>query len=244
MPGRGISVAHQRADRAGLGRRALPWATGVAVVLAIGIVIGTRLASPGERSLQTVIERAAPRTRAAQAPGRPPTSTATGAHTEAGAVAAAARSITAFAGNVLLAPSRLRQVVARIASSGSRTQLIVAFEEASAQTRAKLGADTVPRPVIVLRAAPVGYRIEHYSSAEATIAVWYVGIVGSGATVQPQQSWRTQTIGLVWENDGWKVSTFASSLGPTPSLSAPEAEAPGALFEAIPRFHEFTYGTR
>lgn len=242
MPGRSISVARQSANRAGLGRRALPWATGFTVVLAIGVVIGTRLASPGERSPQTVTERAAPRTRAAQEPGRHANIPDT--HTRTGAVAAAARSITAFAGNVLLEPSRLRQVVAGIAANGSRTQLIEAFEEASAQTRAKLGADTVPRPVIVLRATPVGYRIEHYSSAEATIAVWYVGIVGSGATVQPQQSWRTQTVTLVWENGGWKVTTFASSRGPTPSLAAPEAEAPGALFEAIPRFHEFTYGTR
>jgi len=242
VPGRGISVARQSADRARLGRRALLWTTGFVVVLAIGIVIGTRLASPGDRSLQAVTERAAPPTRAAQAPGRHANTPNT--HTRTGAVAAAARSITAFAGNVLLEPSRLHQIVARIASSGSRAQLIDAFEEASAQTRAKLGADTVPRPVIVLRATPVGYRIDHYSSAEATIAVWYVGIVGSGATVQPQQSWRTQTVGLVWENDGWKVSTFASSLGPTPPLARPEAEAPGALFAAIPRFHEFTYGTR
>ena len=42
----------------------------------------------------------------------------------------------------------------------------------------------MPRPVIVLRSVPVGYRVERFSADEATIAVWYVGIVGSGATVQ------------------------------------------------------------
>jgi hypothetical protein len=241
MPGRAIDLSASQSRSAR--RILLVVGGGVLIVLALGIVIGTRLASPG-LSTRVVTERAAPRVRAAQAPGRPATSTATGAHTEAGAVAAAARSITAFAGTVLLQPSRLRQVVAGIASSQSRAQLTEAFEEASAQTRAKLGADTVPRPVIVLRAAPVGYRIEHYSSAEASIAVWYVGIVGSGATVQPQQSWRTQTVGLVWENDGWKVDSFASSVGPTPSLARPEAEAPGVLFETVPRFHEFGYGAR
>jgi hypothetical protein len=241
MPGRAVNRPTRQSPHRQVRGAALAAAV---VAFAIGIVIGTRLASSGERSLQTVTERAAPRTGAAQAPGRPPTSTATGAHTEAGAIAAAARSITAFAGNVLLEPSRLRQVVARIAASGSHTQLIAAFEEASAQTRAKLGADTVPRPAIILRAAPVGYRIEQYTTSQATVAVWYVGIVGSGATLQPQQSWRTQTVTLVWENDGWKVTAFASTRGPTPSLAAPEAEAPGALFETIPRFHEFTYGTR
>jgi len=242
MSDRGISVARRSADRARLGRRALLWTTSFAVVLAIGIVIGTHLASPGKRSLQTATERAASPTRAAQAPGRHANTPNT--HTRTGAVAAAARSITAFAGNVLLEPSRLHQVVAGIASSGSRAQLIEAFEEASAQTRAKLGADTVPRPVIVLRAAPVGYRIEQYSPAGATVAVWYVGIVGSGATVQPQQSWRTQTVDLVWEHGAWKVNSFASSAGPTPAPTTPEAEAPGALFETIPRFHEFADGAR
>ena len=94
--------------------------------------------------------------------------------------------------------------------------------------------------MIVLRSVPVGYRVERYSSAEATIAVWYVGIVGSGATVQPQQSWRTQVVSLVWEAGAWKVSSFASSPGPTPPLSTGEtAYAPGDLFAAIPRFEEF-----
>ena len=53
--------------------------------------------------------------------------------------------------------------------------------------------------MIVLRSVPVGYRVERFSPKAATIAVWYVGIVGSGATVQPQQSWRTQVVSLVWE---------------------------------------------
>jgi hypothetical protein len=241
VPGRDISIVHQSASRARPRRHTLLWTAAVAVVLAIGIVIGTRLASPGSSEV-VVTERAAPTTRAAQAPGRHANSTEM--HTRIGAVAEAARSITAFAGNVLLEPARLRAVVAAIASSGSRAQLIEAFEEASAQTRAKLGADTVPRPVIVLRAVPLGYRIEDYSQAKATVAVWYLGIVGSGATVQPQQSWRTQTVSLVWEEGGWKVNSFASSAGPTPALATAEADAPGALFTAIPRFREFVYGAR
>jgi hypothetical protein len=122
--------------------------------------------------------------------------------------------------------------------------LTQAFLEASAQTRRKLGADTVPPPVILLRAVPLGYRFERYSPFETTIAVWYVGIVGSGATVQPQQSWRTQTIKLVWEDHAWRVTSFASMPGPTPALPAAESEAPGELFEAIARFSEFDLGLR
>ena len=217
----------------------MPWVVGGFVVLAVGIGLGTRLVSAGESSRRVGVERAAPATSAAPEPGRP--RTASSAHTRSGAVEAAARSITAFAGDVLLDPVGLRALVARIASSASRARLTEAFEEASAQTRAKLGLDTVPRPVIVLRAAPVGYRVEHYSPREATVAVWYVGVVGSGATVQPQQSWRTQTVALVWEQGAWKVSSFASSAGPTPELTTQQAAAPGELFTAIQRFTDFQH---
>jgi hypothetical protein len=123
--------------------------------------------------------------------------------------------------------------------------LLTAFEQASDQTRAKLGADTVPKPVIVLRSFPAGYRVEQFTPDEATIAIWYVGIVASGATLQPQQSWRTQRVALVWEDGAWKVSSFESSPGPTPPLSTAEvAESPGELFAAIPRFEEFGRAAR
>jgi hypothetical protein len=223
-------------------KRVLTLAAALVLTLVVGIVIGTRLGSTDPRPQQVVIERAAPVTGADQALGR--RAPAASAHTRAGAVASAARSITAFGGSVLLEPSRLRALVGRIASNASRAQLLDAFAQASSQTRTKLGTDTVPQPVIVLRAAPVGYRVERYSQLAATIAVWYVGIVGSGATVQPQQSWRTETVGLVWERGAWKVGSFASTVGPTPALTASDSEPPGELFTAIPSFREFGYGAR
>ena len=98
--------------------------------------------------------------------------------------------------------------------------------------------------MIVLRAAPVGYRVERYSQLAATIAVWYVGVVGSGATVQPQQSWRTETVELVWERGAWRVDSFASTVGPIPALTASDSEGSAELFTTIPSFREFGYGAR
>src|SRR5205814_6189253 len=102
--------------------------------------------------------------------------------TRAGAVTAAARSITAFDGDILLEPVRLRVVVGRIASAASRARLVEAFDQASAQTRAKLGADTVPRPVIVLRSIPIGYPVERYPAAAATMRLCDVQFLRSCAT--------------------------------------------------------------
>ena len=240
MPPRDVSLSPATGPRPV--KRVLTLAVAFALTLAIGIAIGTRLGSTSALSRQVVTERAAPVTSASQALGR--RAPAASAHTRAGAVASAARSITASGGNVLLEPSRLRALVQRIASNASRAQLIDAFAEASSQTRTRLGADTVPRPVILLRAAPVGYRVERYSPAAATIAVWYVGIVGSGAIVQPQQSWRTETVELVWERGAWKVDSFASTVGPTPALTASDSEPSGELFTTIPSFREFGYGAR
>jgi hypothetical protein len=229
VPVRDVGIHAVTPRRAG-SRRAFGLAAAALALIGIGIGIGSHIASPPRAAPRAMTTNAAPSPRPLPSP----------APTRAGAVVAAARSITAFDGDVLLHPTRLRAVVARIASTDSRAELTAAFDEASAQTRAKLGAGTAPAPLIVLRSVPVGYRIERFSNSGATVAIWYVGIVGSGATVQPQQSWRTQVVSLVWENGAWKVNSFHSSAGPTPPLST--AEVPGStgeLFAVIPRFQEF-----
>lgn len=234
MVGRNVSMRAVARESRG-SKRVLALAVAALALLALGIAIGSRIASPREPSPRVVDGTSLPASRTPS-----PRAREVLMPTRAGAVRAAARSITAFDGDILLEPVRLRAVVGRIASAASRARLVEAFNQASAQTRAKLGADTVPTPVIVLRSIPIGYRVERYSARTATIAVWYVGIVGSGATVQPQQSWRTQIVTLVREGGAWKVRAFESSAGPTPPLSTAElAEPPGELFAAIPRFEEF-----
>jgi hypothetical protein len=238
VPVRDVGIHAVTPRRAG-SRRALAFAAAALALIGIGIGIGIHIASPPKAAAPRAMTTIAVTTTNAAPSPRPLPSPAP---TRAGAVVAAAHSITAFDGDVLLHPTRLRAVVARIASTESRAELTAAFDEASAQTRAKLGAGTAPAPVIVLRSVPVGYRIERFSNSGATVAVWYVGIVGSGATVRPQQSWRTQVVSLVWENGAWKVNSFHSSAGPTPPLST--AEVPGStgeLFAVIPRFQEFAH---
>ena len=237
MPGRDVS-ATLAASPGGRPRRLLIYVLAALALVGIGIAIGSRITA-GTQEAPTTQSLTQP----AQTTSAPKTGTSAPAYadTPAGAEAAAARSITAFDGDVLLDPIRLRAVVERMAAPSARTDLVAAFEQAGAQTRTDLGVGTVPRPVVVLRSAPVGYRVESYSPTRAQIAVWYVGIVGSGATVAPQQSWRTQIVSLVWDDGAWKVTGFRSSPGPTPPLSAnTQAAAPGELFTTIPSFHEFT----
>ena len=133
MPGRKVSipvVARESRDS----RRVLASVLAVVALLAFGIAIGSRIAAPRESSTRLVDATSLPGT------SRTPNPPARAAlmPTRAGAVTAAARSINAFDGDILLEPVRLRAVVGRIASAASRARLVEAFDQASAQTRAKL----------------------------------------------------------------------------------------------------------
>jgi hypothetical protein len=205
---------------------------GVAVALvAIGVAIGSRLTAPREKV-------ASPATVTVTS-SSPTPSAPTAEPTRASAVAAAAAYVSELDGSILLDSTRLRAVVNRIASAQARPSLVTAYEQAAAQARERLGLRTVPAPVVILRAAPVGYRVDSYSARSATISIWRVGIIGSGATVDPQQSWATETVTLVWESGRWKVAGLSSSPGPTPPLPAGvAATSRSELFRTVPGFEE------
>ena len=112
----------------------------------------------------------------------------------------------------------MRRRLTEITSSEAREGLVRAYVAAAEQARTQLGVGTAPEPVVILRASPVGYRVDRFTPAAATVAIWRVGIVGSGATAEPQQSWRTETVSLVWEKKTWKVAALRSEPGPTPPL--------------------------
>jgi hypothetical protein len=206
------------------------------VLVAVGIAIGSRIAT--SRGTTTTVVGPSPRA----APPPVPTKTTRSNRTVAGAAAAAAASVELLDGPALLDSIRIRRLVDRLAAAKARNGLARAYEEGAAQARARLAADSVPAPVVILRAALVGYRIDSFTPSAATVAIWRVGIVGSGASVLPQQSWRTETVSLVWERGAWKVAAFASSPGPTPPLPTVAGTTPaGDLFTEIPRFREFSH---
>jgi hypothetical protein len=215
-------------------RRRLAAVAAAVALVALGVAIGSRIATPGHtlttETVTVASSSATPTTPAA--PAAQPT--------RASAVAAAATYVSELDGAMLLDPTRLRRTLDRIASTQARPGLIAAYEQATTQATARLGLGTVPTPVVILRAAPVGYRVESYDSGSATVLIWRVGIVGSGATVDPQQSWATETVKLVWQRGAWKVAAFSSTPGPTPPLPTTVPPTSRAdLFHAVPAFQEF-----
>jgi hypothetical protein len=230
MTGRPVDVVAAREHR--LHWRRVAAAAGAVALVLIGIAIGSRVAAPQEKN-------AAPATvTVTSSAATPPVPTASPTH--ASAVRAAAKYVTELDGSALLDPAHVRAVVDTIASAQARPGLVAAYEQAARQARTQLGLGTVPAPVVILRATPVGYRVDSYGVQRATISIWRVGIIGSGASVDPQQSWATETVTLVWQSGDWKVSGLSSSPGPTPPLSTSGAPtSSGDLFRTVPNFKEF-----
>ena len=216
-------------------------ALGLAAVLlfTIGMAIGRQGDSPEAASppaATVTVTEATPAPRAAKATDR----AAGFARTRDGAVSAAAAYVGLLDGRVLLDPAALSRRLAEIASSEARDGLVRAYVAAAEQARKQLGVGTAPEPVVILRASPVGYRVDRFAPTAATVSIWRVGIVGSGATAEPQQSWRTETVSLVWQDNAWKVAALRSEPGPTPPLPSSAARSEAAeLFRSIPEFEEF-----
>jgi hypothetical protein len=227
-----LRISNRSMDR----RRWLLHGLAAVALVALGIGIGSRIATP--RNSASVSPGTSPQPIAPPTKARRKTEPA---RTPAGAVTAAASAVQLLDGPALVDSIRIRRLVHRIAASSARASLTRAYEEGAAEVRTRLAVDSVPAPVVILRSALAGYRLESYKPSAATVAIWRVGIVGSGASVQPQQSWRTETVSLIWEH-GWKVTSFASTPGPTPPLpQSPDATATGDLFTDIPPFTAFSH---
>jgi hypothetical protein len=217
---------------------------GCAALVLLGIVVGGLFSSgSGAGATVTVtVSLPAPPARAGGKPGLRPVSVAGGGfgETAPGAVAAASAYLDELEGPALLSSARVSVVVEALAASAVRARLLAAYRAAAVQVDAQLGLGTVPAPVVIVRAVPVGYRLDRFGGGRAVVSVWRVGIVGSGATVAPEQSWRTETVSLVWEH-GWRITSLASDPGPTPPLAGSTVSTPGELFASIPEFETFSH---
>ncbi len=234
--------AHVEPPRGGGRRRS--WLTlGLAgiLLLAIGAAIGSR-GSPEPDTVEThTVTVSTPEAKANAVAGKPARDGGGSGYerTRDGAAAAATAYIGALDGPAILDEPRLHKTLASITAAESLDGLVRAYEQAARHTRERLGVATSPEPVVILRTVPVGYRIDRFTPDAATVSLWRVGIVGSGATVKPQQTWRTETVSLIWERETWKVASFRSSPGPTPPLVASAPTPAAELFVLVPAFEDF-----
>jgi len=219
-------------------------ALGLAAILlfAVGVVTGRGFEN-GASGAQPPVTATRPATQiddhvAAEEAETPTTRRPGFRRTAEGAVTAATAYVAALDDPAILDPRAVRRTLNAIVSAAARDALVSAYDLGAAQLRERLGGSATPDRLI-LRTVPIGYRLDAFSPNAATVSIWRVGVVGSDGTIEPRQSWRTQTVSLVWEQAVWKIAAFESTPGPTPPLDVGSVTPPGELFASIPRFEEY-----
>lgn len=135
-----------------------------------------------------------------------------------------------------------RAVVDTISSAAMREQIAKDVEQA-AQVAAKAFDLPNGQSQLVVRMAPMGYRVVSFTEDSVRVETWTATVfgkpgVGHGVITQ----FKTTTIDLAWEK-GWRLAgTGQAKDGPTPVADNPEAAA--AVAAAVKDLQEFTYAAR
>ena len=229
------------------------WLIGaIAVAGALGVVLGLHLVHRSVRVVEVPRAQATPSASAAP----PATTHALGdsgpssvvagvpvgyAHSPDGAASAAANYLGALAGPQLLDPPAYDALLRRMTTAEGYADLKRQADAGRPQALQNLGVGGSPAPQLIVRSAPLGYRIDSYSPEQATVSIWSVGLVGSSTTRPPDASWSTTTITIDWTGD-WRMSGYRTASGPVPPDSASQVPSlPTDLFSASPEFKGFAY---
>lgn len=221
------------------------------VAATLGVMVGVRLGQDRVRVVEA--PRAKPRPAATANPTNHavddsgPTNVAAGvpvgyAHAPDGAASAAVNYLDALAGPQLLDPSAYDALLRRMTTNEGFARLESQADAGRPQALQNLGIGGSPAPELIVRSAPLGYRVDAYSPSQATVSVWSVGVVGSSTTRPPDASWSTTTITLGWQDGDWRMSGYRTAAGPVPPDSASQVPSlPADLFAASPQFRGFAY---
>jgi hypothetical protein len=208
-------------------------------------------ATPAPTTAASLGTAAAPKAEAAPATGVGPRRVSNGvgvgyAHTQQGAVAAAANYTRALSSALILDTARRRAAIDTLAAPEARARLQKTFDQAVASIRAGLGVSgsAGDGAQVLLRATPVGWRVEQYGQGSARVAIWVTsvgGSVGGSGSAPVREGWGTTTVSLRWVAGDWKQVASATTDGPVPIADVAPPTAAGELVSKANEFKEFTY---
>jgi hypothetical protein len=168
-------------------------------------------------------------------------------HSEQGAVAAAANYTRVLSSTRILGRSKRRAAIEALAAPEAVGRLQRAFDQAVASLSKGLGvtAGNAQDGSVLLRAVPVGWRLEQYTGDRATVSIWATSILGrlggSPEGVPVREAWGTTTVELRWADGDWKQVKTTTTDGPLPIADTATPTAASQLIPEAQQFKEFTY---
>ncbi|MFI5621753.1 hypothetical protein [Streptomyces sp. NPDC051567] len=171
------------------------------------------------------------------------------AHDEQGAQSAAANYAVALGSDAMFRKNSRHALVDGIYTAEAAGRLKGPQDAAySTAFLAKLGLDAngnaAQGNTFVTRTVPVGTRVENYTPAKASIAVWATGLIGmSGekSTDPVRTTWKTWFFELTWSGDDWKITDDSQQDGPAPVPGDAAVSTADDISKATKEFGGFTY---
>ena len=168
------------------------------------------------------------------------------ARSQQGAVAAAANYTSVLSNDLILDTTRRRAAIDALAAPEAKARLQKTFDQAVVSLRQGLGvtggADDDTQ--VLLRATPVGWRVEDYDNGAAKVAIWVTsvgGSIGGKVPVPIREGWGTTTVTLRWAGGDWKQVESTTTDGPVPIADVAPPTAAPELVDKANEFKEFTY---
>jgi hypothetical protein len=168
------------------------------------------------------------------------------ARSQQGAVAAAANYTSVLSSDLILDTTRRRAAIDALAAPEAKARLQKTFDQAVVSLRQGLGitggADDGTQ--VLLRATPVGWRVEDYDNGAAKVAIWVTsvgGSIGGKVPVPIREGWGTTTVTLRWADGDWKQVESTTTDGPVPIADVAPPTAAPELVDKANEFKEFTY---
>jgi hypothetical protein len=167
-------------------------------------------------------------------------------HSQQGAVAAAANYTRVLSSTMILDRSRRRAGIEALAAPETLGRQQRAWDQAVAELTKVAGlADGGQDGSVLLRAVPVGWRVEEYTGDRATVAIWVTSVLGalggSPGGMPVREAWGTTTVKLRWVDGDWKQLQATNTDGPVPIADPSTPTAASQLIAEAQQFKEFDY---
>jgi hypothetical protein len=160
-------------------------------------------------------------------------------HSAQGAVAAATNYTAVLSSDLILDPARRQAAIATLAAPEARAGLERAFAQTVPAIAKALGDAGGSK--VVMRFIPVGWRLERYDGATASVSIWATGIGGSLNGIPVQEGWGITTVELRWTDNDWKETSASTRDGPVPVADDSAPTAASVIVPEAQQFKEYHY---